>query len=48
MLVTVRGKLAGDNLHPAALDLDAAYNAAWHALYEHFRVSGRLSGSADA
>ncbi len=34
VLATVRGKLAADNLHPDPLDLDAAYNGAWHALYE--------------
>ncbi len=37
VLVTVRGKLAVDNLHPDPSDLDAAYNAAWHALYEQSR-----------
>jgi len=37
VLSTVRGKLAVDNLRPDPLDLDAAYNAAWHALYEHSR-----------
>ena len=34
VLTTVRGKLAVDSLHPDPSDLDAAYNAAWHALYE--------------
>ena len=34
VLATVRGKLAVDNLHPDPSDLEAAYNAAWHALYE--------------
>ncbi|MGI8728404.1 MAG: hypothetical protein ACR2LK_00105 [Solirubrobacteraceae bacterium] len=37
VLATVRGKLAVDRLHPDASDLDAAYNAAWHALYEQSR-----------
>lgn len=37
VLSSVRGKLAVANLHPDPLDLDAAYNAAWHALYEHSR-----------
>ena len=37
VLATVRGKLAVDNLLPDPLDLDAAYNAAWHALYEQCR-----------
>ena len=37
VLATVRGKLAAKNLHPDPLDLDAAYNAAWHALYERHR-----------
>jgi DNA-directed RNA polymerase specialized sigma24 family protein len=36
VLATVRGKLAVDSLHPDATDLDAAYNAAWHGLYEQF------------
>jgi DNA-directed RNA polymerase specialized sigma24 family protein len=34
VFATVRGKLAVDSLHPDLADLDAAYNAAWHALYE--------------
>lgn len=34
VLATVRAKLAAANLHPDPLDLDAAYNAAWHALYQ--------------
>ena len=37
VLATVRGKLAAANLHPDPLDLDAAYNAAWHAFYEQCR-----------
>ena len=37
VLTTVRGKLAVANLHPDASDLEAAYNAAWHALYEQSR-----------
>jgi RNA polymerase sigma factor (sigma-70 family) len=37
VLATVRGKLADVNLHPDPLDLDAAYNAAWHAFYEQCR-----------
>jgi DNA-directed RNA polymerase specialized sigma24 family protein len=37
VLATVRGKLAVDSLHPDPADLDAAYNAAWHALYEQSR-----------
>ena len=37
VLATVRGKLAVDSLHPDPSDLDAAYNAAWHALYEQSR-----------
>jgi len=37
VLATVRGKLAVDSLHPDPSDLDAAYNAAWHALYERSR-----------
>ena len=40
VLATVRGKLAVDNLHPDPADLDAAYNAAWHALYEKSRQRG--------
>jgi DNA-directed RNA polymerase specialized sigma24 family protein len=40
VLATVRGKLAVDSLHPDPSDLDAAYNAAWHALYEHSRQRG--------
>ena len=40
VLATVRGKLADDNLHPHPSDLDAAYNAAWHALYEQSRKRG--------
>jgi DNA-directed RNA polymerase specialized sigma24 family protein len=35
VLATVRAKLAAANLYADPLDLDAAYNAAWHALYEH-------------
>lgn len=37
VLATVRGKLAVDSLHPDPSDLEAAYNAAWHALYEQSR-----------
>ena len=37
VLATVRGKLAVDSLHLDPSDLDAAYNAAWHALYEQSR-----------
>ena len=37
VLATVRGKLVSDNLCSDPSDLDAAYNAAWHALYERFR-----------
>lgn len=37
VLATVRGKLAVASLHPDPSDLDAAYNAAWHALYEQSR-----------
>lgn len=37
VLETVRGKLAADNLHPDPSDLDAAYNGAWHGLFEQFR-----------
>ena len=48
VLTTVRGKLAVDNLHPDPSDLDAAYNAAWHALYEQSRQNdsevGNLGG----
>jgi DNA-directed RNA polymerase specialized sigma24 family protein len=40
VLATVRGKLAVDSLHPDPSDLDAAYNAAWHALYEQSRRGG--------
>ena len=40
VLATVRGKLAVDNLHPDPSDLEAAYNAAWHALYEQSRARG--------
>jgi DNA-directed RNA polymerase specialized sigma24 family protein len=40
VLVTVRAKLAVDNLHPDRLDLEAAYNAAWHALYEQSKKGG--------
>jgi DNA-directed RNA polymerase specialized sigma24 family protein len=40
VLATVRGKLAVDSLHPDPSDLDAAYNAAWHALYEQSRQRG--------
>ena len=45
VLATVRGKLAVDNLHPDPADLDAAYNAAWHALYEHSRKHGNEIGN---
>ncbi|MDP1847649.1 MAG: hypothetical protein Q8K79_07650 [Solirubrobacteraceae bacterium] len=45
VLATVRGKLAVDNLHPDPSDLDAAYNAAWHALYEHSRKHGNEIGN---
>ena len=45
VLATVRGKLAVDNLHPDPSDLDAAYNAAWHALYEHSRKHGKEIGN---
>ena len=45
VLTTVRGKLAVDNLHPDPSDLDAAYNAAWHALYEHSRKHGKEIGN---
>ena len=45
VLATVRGKLAVDNLHPDPSDLDAAYNAAWHALYEHSRKHGNEVGN---
>ncbi len=31
VLATVRAKLAAANLYSDPLDLDAAYNAAWHA-----------------
>ncbi|HWC25140.1 MAG TPA: sigma-70 family RNA polymerase sigma factor, partial [Solirubrobacteraceae bacterium] len=34
VLATVRAKLAAAHLRSDPLDLDAAYNAAWHALYE--------------
>ena len=40
VLATVRGKLAVQDLYPDPLDLDAAYNAAWHALYERRRKGG--------
>jgi DNA-directed RNA polymerase specialized sigma24 family protein len=40
VLSTVRGKLAVDSLHPDPSDLEAAYNAAWHALYERHRKHG--------
>jgi DNA-directed RNA polymerase specialized sigma24 family protein len=40
VLATVRGKLAVASLHPDPSDLDAAYNAAWHALYEQSRRDG--------
>ncbi len=44
VLATVRGKLAGNSLHLDASELDAAYNAAWHALYEQSRrESGEVS-----
>ena len=43
VLATVRGKLAVDSLHPDPSDLDAAYNAAWHALYEQSRRKARRS-----
>jgi DNA-directed RNA polymerase specialized sigma24 family protein len=45
VLATVRGKLAVDSLHPDASDLDAAYNAAWHALYERSREHGEDVGN---
>ncbi|MDP1849642.1 MAG: hypothetical protein Q8K79_17785, partial [Solirubrobacteraceae bacterium] len=32
-------------LHPDPSDLDAAYNAAWHALYEHSRKHGTEIGN---
>ena len=48
VLSTVRGKLAVDSLHPDPSDLEAAYNAAWHALYErsreHVEEVGNLGG----
>ena len=48
VLSTVRGKLAVDSLHPDPSDLEAAYNAAWHALYErsreHEEEVGNLGG----
>jgi DNA-directed RNA polymerase specialized sigma24 family protein len=40
VLTMVRGRLAADRLYPDPLDLEAAYNAAWHALYEHSRKHG--------
>src|SRR5689334_16313522 len=45
VLTTVRGKLAVDNLHPDPSDLEAAYNAAWHALYERSRKHGHEIGN---
>ncbi len=45
VLATVRGKLAADGLHPDPSDLDAAYNAAWHALYEQFLRDGTEVGN---
>ena len=47
VLSTVRGKLAVDSLHPDPSDLDAAYNAAWHALYEQIaRARTRRSATS--
>lgn len=37
VLHTVRGKLGAHSLHPDQSDLEAAYNSAWHALYEQSR-----------
>jgi len=45
VLTTVRGKLVVDNLHPDPSDLDAAYNAAWHALYEQSRTDEKDVGN---
>ena len=45
VLATVRGKLAVDSLHPDPSDLEAAYNAAWHALYERSREHGEEVGN---
>ena len=45
VLSTVRGKLAVDSLHPDPSDLEAAYNAAWHALYERSRERGDEVGN---
>ena len=45
VLSTVRGKLAVDSLHPDSSDLEAAYNAAWHALYERSREHGEEVGN---
>ena len=45
VLATVRGKLAVDRLHPDPSDLDAAYNAAWHALYEQSRRDSNEVGN---
>ena len=45
VLATVRGKLAVDNLHSDPSDLEAAYNAAWHALYERSRTHGEDVGN---
>ena len=45
VLSTVRGKLAVDSLHPDSSDLEAAYNAAWHALYERSREHGEDVGN---
>jgi DNA-directed RNA polymerase specialized sigma24 family protein len=45
VLSTVRGKLAVDSLHPDPSDLEAAYNAAWHALYERSREHGEEVGN---
>ncbi len=45
VLSTVRGKLAVDSLHTDPSDLEAAYNAAWHALYERSREHGEEVGN---
>lgn len=45
VLATARGKLAVDNLHPDPSDLEGAYNAAWHALYEQFQRDGEDVGN---
>jgi DNA-directed RNA polymerase specialized sigma24 family protein len=34
VIATLRGHLAADNMHVDSLDLEAAYNLAWHALSE--------------